>query len=77
MTCKSCGLTLNINEAENTLDLDLALSVADIFRLKFDEAKAIIEFQKNIVSQWRSIADVLKISRSEQEEMQTAFRLAG
>lgn len=72
----AAGLTLNINEAENTLDLDLALSVADIFRLKLDEAKAIIEFQKNIVSQWRSIADALGISRSEQEEMQAAFRLA-
>lgn len=72
----AAGLTLNINEAENALDLDLALSVADIFRLKLDEAKAIIEFQKNIVSQWRSIADALGISRSEQEEMQAAFRLA-
>ncbi len=67
------GLTLNISEADNSLDLDLALSVIPYFRLKEQEAKEIIDQVKVSVGKWRKFADELKISRAEQSKMEGAF----
>jgi serine/threonine-protein kinase HipA len=67
------GLTLNISESDNSLDPELALSVAVHFRLKPAEAKAILEQVKNGVSQWPQIAMKYKLSRREQENMAPAF----
>lgn len=67
------GLTLNISEDDNTLDLDLALSVIPYFRLEEQEAKDIIDKIKASVSNWRKFADELKISRDEQSRMEDAF----
>lgn len=67
------GLTLNISEDDNSLDLDLALSVIRYFRLQQAEADAIIEQVKASVGNWRKIANGLGISRREQESMEPAF----
>ncbi len=69
------GLTLNISEDDNSLNLELAMSVIEYFRLKKDEAKAIIDRVHASVSNWKKLADSLKISRAEQERMETAFVL--
>ena len=70
------GLKLNITEADNALDLDLAREVAEYFRLGLAEADEIIEDFRGTISQWRLIADGLKLPAREQDRMADAFRLA-
>lgn len=67
------GLTLNISEDDNSLNLDLALSVIENFRLKKAEAKEIIEKTKAAVRNWRKFADEMRLSRTEQTKMEGAF----
>lgn len=67
------GLKLNISENDNSLDLDLALDVADYFYLKKNNAKQIILDIKNKVKEWRNIANKYNISKSEQEFVSKAF----
>jgi serine/threonine-protein kinase HipA len=69
------GLKLNITEADNALDLDLAREVAEYFRLRLSEADTIIEDFRGTVSQWRTIANGLKLSAREQDRMASAFQL--
>lgn len=73
---RSDGLKLNITEADNALDLELAREVAEYFRLNMADADEIIARFRGIVSQWRTIADRLDLSFREQEQMEEAFRLA-
>jgi serine/threonine-protein kinase HipA len=70
------GLKLNVSEADNALDLDLARSVSHFFRLKKDEADEIIANFQMVISQWATVAAGLNISRREQDRMASAFRLA-
>lgn len=70
------GLKLNISEADNALDLELAREVAAYFRVKPTEADAIIEAFKAVVHQWRVLASRLPPSHYEQERMALALRLA-
>ena len=70
------GLKLNITDADNALDLELAREVAEYFRLSLVEAdQSIAEFQA-IVGQWRAVAENLGLSANEQNRMANAFRLA-
>lgn len=68
------GLKLNISEEDNSLDFDLAISVAKYFRLSSKEAEKIITNITKAVSQWRAIADKYKISNAEQGLMESAFK---
>lgn len=68
------GLKLNISEKDNSLDFDLALSIAEYFRLSDESAKEIVEGIKKVVSAWKSIATKYQIPRSEQDLMEPAFR---
>lgn len=68
------GLKLNISLDDNSLDLDLVLSVSDFFRLEKEEAQALIEQVKRVVSTWRQEAKNYGISSSEQDGMENAFR---
>jgi serine/threonine-protein kinase HipA len=72
----SSGLKLNISEADNAMDLDLARSVAHYFRVDAETADAIIERGQAVVRQWPTIADRLGISPQEQKRMAPAFGLA-
>lgn len=70
------GLSLNISEDDNSLDFELALSVAPYFRLSNSKAKDIIAQIKKTVRKWPALADKYQISRPEQEQMSPAFELA-
>lgn len=67
------GLHLNISEDDNSLNLELALEVAEYFRLGNDEAKSIVGEVVDAVAWWRDVASNLGISRGEQEAMAPAF----
>lgn len=67
------GLTLNISDDDNSLDIDLALSVAKHFRLKNQEAESILNNIRKAVSGWPIAAAKYKLSRREQENMSAAF----
>jgi len=68
------GLSINITDADNSLDLDLAREVAGYFRLPNEKAENIIQKILLIVKDWRKIAAKYKISNAEQERMSRAFR---
>ena len=69
------GLSLNISEKDNALDLDLALSVAELFRVKKSKATGIIDKVKCVVREWRNVATDHGISRTEQALMAKAFSI--
>lgn len=72
----SYSLKLNISQADNALDLELARSVASYFRLTTEEANNIITCCQSVVRQWPKIAKGLGLSVREQERMASAFSLA-
>jgi serine/threonine-protein kinase HipA len=69
------GLTLNISDSDNSLNLDLALSVASMFRISPKDADRIMEEVLNAASHWRRIAENIGISRREVEMMEPAFTI--
>jgi serine/threonine-protein kinase HipA len=73
----SHGLKLNVSEADNLMDLELARSVAPYFRVSKQHVGEIIERGRAVVGQWPKLATGLKISARDQERMAEAFRLAG
>jgi len=70
------GLSLNISDIDNSLNLELALEVAEYFRLAKIEAVSIMEAIKQAVSKWPEVANDVGISRAEQQMMRAAFRAA-
>jgi serine/threonine-protein kinase HipA len=70
------GLTLNISETDNAQDLDLLRQVAPIFRVKSARAKAIVEEVCLVVRTWPKLAKSAGLSRTEQEQLAPAFRVA-
>lgn len=70
------GLKLNISETDNAQDLNLALEVAEYFRLKPQQANEIIQEVTCVVKKWRHEADALEISPRDQDRMAPAFRIA-
>lgn len=73
----SQGLKLNVSEADNAMDLDLARSVAAYFRVSGKLADEIVTRSRAVVNQWPKIADSLQLRGREKERMAAAFRLAG
>jgi serine/threonine-protein kinase HipA len=67
------GLTLNIDETSNELDLELARNVAGRFRVKVDRSIQIIEEVTRAVSGWPELAVKMGIQRAERERMEGAF----
>lgn len=67
------GLSLNISLDDNSLDLDLALEVADYFRLTNDNALKKIEIIKKSIQNWRTVANKYQLAKSEQELMSKVF----
>lgn len=76
-TADGRGFKLNISEDDNSLSLELALSVASHFRLSEPKAKSIMEKVKLAASKWRQHAANSHISKSKQDLMAQAFRLTG
>jgi serine/threonine-protein kinase HipA len=67
------GLALNISMDDNSLNSDLALSVAPQFRVAIPRAGEILRTVENAVGQWRKLALKARISRIEIERMAAAF----
>ncbi len=67
------GLKLNISEDDNTLDFELAQSVASHFGIAAPNAKQIIAHTQHETAQWHATANRLGIAKQEQELMSTAF----
>jgi len=70
------GLSLNINEDDNSLNFDLCMEVRSYFRWKEDEARAEIEKIKTIRKSWEKRALKMKLKRTEIESMRPAFERA-
>ncbi len=70
------GLSLNVSENDNALDLSLALDVCEYFRLTRKRANEIISKVTTAVKNWPRIADRYGISRSEQALKSKAFSRA-
>ena len=68
------GLSLNIDLDNNDLDIELAKSVGEYFRLNVTEMNKIIEEVLLAVKQCRNIANEIGIVRMEQELMRAAFK---
>lgn len=68
-------LSLNISDTDNTLNLNLALEVAELFRLNKITAQQIIKQVTTVVSSWKKLAKKYKITNAEQEKMSAAFTL--
>ena len=69
------GLNLNISENDNSLNFELAIEVAEEFRLKKDEAEKIVNDILDKVKDWKAIADKYNISRREHAIMEKAFKI--
>jgi serine/threonine-protein kinase HipA len=67
------GLALNIDYANNSLDLELAKSVGQYFQLQTNRMTEIINEVKNATSQWKTLAKTIGIARAEIELMDKAF----
>lgn len=67
------GLSLNITEMDNSLHLDLAMEVADFFRLSTSKANEIIAQITSTVKKWRTVASQYGLTKAEQERMAPAF----
>ena len=73
---KASGLSINISEDDNSLDLDLAKEVAEYFQIDTKRADQTILHITSVVKEWRSLANYFGISKSEQEIMSGAFKQA-
>lgn len=69
------GLTLNITDTANDLDIALAMEVAAHFKLKPPEATRILTEMTGTLRQWRSLARKTGIGSGEIEMTRGAFRL--
>jgi serine/threonine-protein kinase HipA len=69
------GLTLNVSESSNDLDLSIALETAHWYQLKRDRAERILKEMQLEISLWRTVAKKHGISHSEIEQTKRAFRL--
>jgi serine/threonine-protein kinase HipA len=70
------GLKLNISESDNAQDLDLALQVASVFRVKGKRPRQIVDEVTTAVTGWRSVASRHGLSAAAQDRMRRAFRVA-
>jgi serine/threonine-protein kinase HipA len=70
------GLALNIDEANNACELDLARSVGQHFRLSKKQQESIISQVSEAVKTWETLARTEGFKRSEVERMQAAFAFA-
>ncbi len=70
------GLTLDISETDNAQELDLVREVAPHFRIKPRDVTTIVAEVTTAVRSWPELATSLGLSRSAQDQMARAFRVA-
>ena len=69
------GLKLNINEEDNSLDIDLVMKTAPYYLLSNKRSEEIKEEVSKAVASWRKVAAKYKISPSEIAQKAKAFRV--
>ncbi|WP_246590266.1 type II toxin-antitoxin system HipA family toxin [Marinobacterium ramblicola] len=74
-TAVANGLHLNIDDKSNSLSYELAFEVIEFFQLSREVAEDIFVKVLASVGQWREVADLIGISRTEQEIMRPAFNI--
>jgi len=67
------SLSINISEHDNSVSVDLVMSVADHFIKQKPRQKQVYDQVINAVSQWKNIAIKHGINRDEINKMKTAF----
>ncbi len=67
------GLSLNITDNDNSLDLDLAMEIAGYFRIPDDRASQALKEISTVVKDWKKVAAFYDISNAEQERISSAF----
>jgi len=68
------GLKLNIDEEDNSLDIDLVMSTSSYYLITDERAEEIKAEVLKAVADWRKVAVKYKISLSEIERKANAFR---
>ncbi len=69
------GLSLNIDEDDNSLDFELIRSVHEYFRLDLKEVDEFLLLLAAVVNTWNEKAKSVGIPKSEMELIEPAFRL--
>jgi len=69
------GLTLNISENSNELDISVVMHTAIYYQVKVDTANKILQEMLKEIANWRAIAKKFGISNSEIEQTKRAFKL--
>lgn len=69
------GLSLNIDENNNSLDYDLAIDVSSYFGIKKDQASKIVSLTKDSIKDWPKIAQKFGLSRQNIAEMKYCFKV--
>ena len=69
------GLKLNIDEEDNSLDIELVMKTAPYYLLSDKRAAEIKNEVVMAISNWRKIAAKYKVSHSEIERKAKAFRV--
>jgi serine/threonine-protein kinase HipA len=69
------GLHLNITDDDNSLNYDLATDVIEFFQLSTSQAQRIKDEVLISVTRWETVASSANISRSEQQDMASAFNV--
>ena len=68
------GLSLNIDDMDNSLSFDVAIEAAKYFEIKKDEASKITDDIKQNIRQWKSVAEKIGIPRSNMIRMEICFK---
>jgi serine/threonine-protein kinase HipA len=69
------GLTLNISENSNELDISVVMHTAIYYQVKVDTANKLLQEMLKEIANWRAIAKKFGISNSEIEQTKRAFKL--
>ena len=70
------GLSLNITEDDNALDIELALQVAPYFQLKAPQTSKILDDVREAVSQWKRVATEIGLPRAEIENLRQTLSVS-
>jgi serine/threonine-protein kinase HipA len=70
---KGTGLKLNISENDNSLSIDLVMSVAGYFMLDETNSQTILNNMQGMISKWNDVAKNMGIPNEERQRMSRAF----
>ena len=68
------GLSLNIDETDNSMDFDLAINTSKFFEINRDDAAAMVKHIKSQIASWSYLAERFGISSNEIDMMSHCFK---